>query len=202
MGNLMLLPVLRAAATAGLATTLLAGCGSSTAHSPTASSAAAVTSTAVRASASAAANPALSVALGYRELPAALPLMTQVGDGLLGTTPNTDARVFGTSDNTTRMEVDLALDTGASAASADYAPYSSAAAKQVATQTTTSTPSIGSQANEYVGTDSMGRNIVAIAFVQGSVLCVVTYVSTSAADAAAVESVATAQAQKISAANL
>ncbi len=195
-----MLPVLRAAATAGLATTLLAGCGSSTAHSPTASSAAAVTSPA--ASASATANRALSVALGYRDLPSALPSMSQVGDGLLGSTPNTDARVFGTSDNRTRMEVDLALDTGAGAASADYAPYNSAAAKQVATQTTTSTPSIGSQANEYVGTDNSGRNIVAIAFVQGSVLCVVTYVSTSAADAAAVESVATAQAQKISAANL
>jgi hypothetical protein len=128
--------------------------------------------------------------------------MSQVDDGLLGSTPNTDARVFATSDNATRGEVDLAVDTSPTAASTDYAAYNSSAAKQVTTQSSTSTPSIGDQANEYVGTDSNGHNIVSIAFTQGSVICVVTAASTGSIDPTVIESLASAQQQKISAANL
>ncbi len=92
---------------------------------------------------------------------------------------------------------------GTGAATTDYTAYNASASKQVATQSDTSTPSIGSQANEYVGTDTNGHSIVSLAFVQGTVICVVTMVSSSATvDATVGEAVAGNQAQKIIAANL
>jgi hypothetical protein len=201
MHAVITITLLRTATTAGLATVLLAGCGSAT-TSPTARPSTAHASATSSPAASANANPALTVALSAGELPSSLGSMSQVNDGLLGSTPDTDARVFATSDNATRAEVDLAVDTSATAASTDYTAYNSSAAKQVTTPSSSSTPSIGAQANEYVGTDTNGHNIVSIAFTQGSVLCVVTVVSTGSIDPTAIESLASAQQQKISAANL
>jgi hypothetical protein len=193
--------LLRVSATALCAGALLAGCGSSSTPTTAASGTAAPATSS--ASPSPGGNPALSVALAPSDLPAGATGFTQVSDGLLGATPHTDARVFANSTNTTRIEVDLAVDTGTGAATTDYTAYNASSSKQVATQSGTSTPSIGSQANEYVGTDTNGHSIVSLAFVQGTVICVVTMVSSNGSvDATVVEAVAGNQAQKIIAASL
>ncbi|MBJ7609815.1 MAG: hypothetical protein JF887_10375 [Candidatus Dormibacteraeota bacterium] len=195
---------LRVDATALCSVALLAGCGSAT--SPTVkapSSARSSPSAATSSAASGTANKALTVALSPSDLPSPASSFTQSSDGLLASTPNTDARVFASSDGTTKVEIDLAVDTSASAATTDYTAYNSAAQKQVATQTSQSTPSIGTQANEYVGTAVSGNSVVSLAFAQGSVICVVTMVmSGGAGDAAVAEAIAKAQVQKVSAAGL
>jgi hypothetical protein len=192
-------PLLRVAAVSACGAALLAGCGGST----TASSGSARPSPAGSSSSSASANAAVSVVLAVGDLPSAVAGFTQVSDGLLGSTPGTDARVFANGDNSTRIEVDVAVDISSTTADDDYAAYNAAAAKQVPTQTDSSTPTIGSMANEYAGTDANSHSVVSLAFVQGSVLCVVTMVSSSTAvDRAVVEATATKQAQKIGAANL
>ena len=198
-----LISLRRVSVTALCAGALVAGCGSSSTPSATPATTGASGATAAPSPSAAGANPALTVALTPGDLPAGATGYTQASDGLLGTTPNTDARVFADATSTTLIEVDLAVDTGASAATTDYGAYMASASKKVATQTGQSTPSIGSQANEYVGTDSNGRSIVSLSFVQGSVICVVIMIAKSATvDASVVEAVAGNQAQKIIAANL
>lgn len=195
-------PLLRGAAVAICAGALLAGCGGSSSPSttPTAAASSAPSSSA---SPSGSANASLAVALSVSDLPSSLSGYKQSSDGLLGSTPNTDARVFASSDNTTRVEIDLAVDTSASAASSDYTAYSSAAQKQVVTASSSSTPSIGSKADEFVGTDSNGHSIVSLSFVQGSVIGVITMVSSSSTvDASVVEAIANTNVEKISSAGL
>ena len=67
-----------------------------------------------------------------------------------------------------------------------------------------STPSIGAGvANEFVGTDSTGRSVVSLSFLEGSVIGVLTMLSTSSAvNPALVEAVARVQVQTIDAAKL
>lgn len=174
---------------------LVGGCGSS---SPTSSSSAGQSSSAT-ASASASANPALTVALNASDLPSGY---TQSSDGLLGNTPNTDARVFSSADGITKVEVDLAADTSSVAAANDYSAYNTAAKNQV-TATSSTSPSIGSKANEYAGTDSSNHSIVSLAFVRGSVIGVVTMVSTSGTvDPTVVETIAKTVITKVNAAKL
>ena len=72
------------------------------------------------------------------------PWFTVSNDGLLGGTANTDSRVFANTDRTILIELDIAADTSASAATTDYPAYQGAASKQVTTQTGTSTPSTSS----------------------------------------------------------
>ena len=175
----------------------LAGCGSSSTSTSSASTASAQPSS----SSSAAANGASAVALSASDLPSSISTFVQASDGLLGTTANTDSRVFASSDNSTRVEVDIADDTGAAAASTDYTAYQGAAAKQVPTQSGTSTPSIGQSANEYVGTDANGHSAVSLSFVEGSFIVVVTMVSSSSTvDPTVVETIAHTQDSKITAA--
>jgi hypothetical protein len=186
---------------------LLAACGgsssSTTSQSTSSGSSSTSSSSGSSSSSSSGNNPALTVALTASDLPSGASGYVQASDGLLGTTPNTDARVFANPANTSRIEVDLAVDTDATAAGNDYSAYNASASKQVVTQSGTATPSIGSQANEYGGTDKNGHSIVSLAFVQGKVICVVTMVSSSGTvDASLVEAVASAQATKLSSAGL
>lgn len=187
--------IFRVVAVSVCAGTLLAACGSSTISSASPTPSASTTTTGV--------NPALKVAMVPSDLPASAAGFTQTGDGLLGSTPSTDARIFASPDSTTKVEIDVAVDTSASAASSDYTAFKSAAAIQVPTQTRTSSPAVGSRADEYVGTSSGGQSVVALAFVEGSVICVVTAQSSiGPVDPVLVEAIATAQVSKIRSAGL
>ena len=141
------------------------------------------------------------MALSAGDLPTQLAGFVQSTDGLLGTTPNTDSRVFANAANTTRVEIDIAADTSTSSAKSDYAAYQVAASRQVTTQSGTSMPPIGQQAKEYSGTDSGSHSATSLSFVEGSYIVVVTMVSSSAGvDPTVVEAVAKAQDSKITAA--
>ncbi|MDQ2961360.1 MAG: hypothetical protein M3R48_09995 [Candidatus Dormibacteraeota bacterium] len=143
-------------------------------------------------------NAAKNLALSPTDLPAALSAFVQSSDGLLGTAPNTNSRVFANSANTTRVEVDIAVDTSVSSATTDYQAYQAAASRLVPTQTGTSTPAIGQQAKEFAGTDSSSHSAVSLSFLEGSDIVVVSMVSSSATvDASVVEAVARAQDSKI-----
>jgi hypothetical protein len=120
---------------------------------------------------------------------------TQKSDGLLGGTPNTDSRVFGNADNTLVVEIDLVADTSTSSATSDYTAYKTAASGQVTTQTSTSSPSIAQQANEYAGTNSAGKNAVSISFVEGKFIAVVTMISTGTVSGATLTGAAEVLAQ-------
>jgi hypothetical protein len=145
----------------------------------------------------------LIVALGAKELPRVASGLAQKSDGLLANTPRTDARVFSRADGKTLLEIDVVVDLSRSAAASDYGGYNRAAEKQV-TVPAASKPSIGAMvANEFVGTDSTGRSVVSLSFVEGSVIGVLTMLSTSSAvNPAMVEAVARVQVQKIDAAQL
>jgi hypothetical protein len=197
----MLTPHLQPIAAALGAAACLAACGAATPGSSAAATTIAPASSS--ASPSAAANRALIVALSAGDLPAPASSYTRTADSLLANTGNTDARVFTSPDGNVKVEVDVAVDTNAGAAAGDYTAFDAAAAKQVPQQTGTSTPSIGSKANEYVGTDASGSSAVSVAFVQGSVIVVVTEKATGVTvDPAATEAIATAQAARISSAGL
>lgn len=126
---------------------------------------------------------------------------SQKSDSLLGGLANTDARVFANADSTMIVEIDLVSDTAATTAASDYPPYQSAAAKQVGTPTSTSTPSLGQQSNEYVGTNAAGKKVVSISFIEGKYIAVVTTVANSTVSPAVIktsaESIAQAQDSKI-----
>jgi K+-transporting ATPase c subunit len=192
---------LRTAVAALVAGAVVAACGSSNATAP--SRASASSRPAASSPGTPGGNAAMNVALGAIDLPSNASGFTKASDGLLGSTPGTDARVFSSADGKTKVEVDLAVDTGSGAASTDYSAYQTAAKKQVPTLTSSSSPPIGSKASEYLGTDSMSRSIVSVAFVQGSVIGVVTMVSAgSTVDAAVAEAIASTQVQKIAVAGL
>jgi hypothetical protein len=177
--------------------TLLAGCGSSPAADPPSSAALPTIATADDS------NVALPVALGAQELPAAARGLAQKSDGLLNHAPRTDARVFSSADGKSLLEIDVVVDVNRAAAASDYGGYNRAAEAQV-TVPASSTPSIGAMvANEFVGTDSSGRSVVSLSFLEGSVISVLTMLSTSGAvNPKVVEAVARVQVQTIDAAKL
>jgi hypothetical protein len=182
--------------------TLLTSCGSSSPADPPSSPAPPSPATASPATPGGT-NVALVVALGAKELPPVASGLAQKSDGLLARTPRTDARVFSSADGKTLLEVDVVVDLSRSAAVSDFGGYNRAAEKQV-TVPAASTPSIGAMvANEFVGTDSTGRSVVSLAFVEGSVIGVLTMLSTSSAvNPKVIEAVAGVQVQKIDAAKL
>jgi hypothetical protein len=191
---------------AGLAL-LLAGCGSSS-QSPTSAAAAASSGTTSSGtgggpSASPGANAALPIALAPKDLPASVGSLSQTTDSLLAGTPNSDARAFANADSTIQVEIDVVIDTSPTAAASDYIAYQAAARKQATTLTASSTPAIGTRADEYTGMDGSGRSAASLAFTQGRVIAVVTMVAPAGtALSATVEAIAAKQAQKIASAHL
>ncbi len=169
---------------------LLGACGSSPASSSTSRTSTPTPS----ASATASSNPALAAALTADELSGA-GSFTQKSDGLLGGTPNTDSRVFTNSDSTLAVEIDLADDTGAAAATSDYPAYQSAAAAQVSNASSTPAAAQGQTSNEYVGTNSSGRVAASVSFVEGRFIAVVTVIASGAATSAMAQSTAEAVAK-------
>jgi hypothetical protein len=172
---------------------LLAACGSSAATSSSATPTPAPSATANS-------NPALAAALNAAEVSASGGF-TQKSDGLLGSTPNTDSRVFTNSDSSLAVEIDIAADTGASTASSDYPAYQSAAAGQVTNATSTPPASLGQSSNEYVGTNTAGKIAASESFVEGRFIAVVTVIgngsATSSVAQSTAESVAKAEDAKI-----
>jgi hypothetical protein len=143
-----------------------------------------------------------SLALAESDLPTGGPSLSQISDGLLNNTANTDQRVFANSDNTFRLEDDILIDTSAAAATNDYSTFRDAAKGNVSAISSQSSPSgLGSQADEFIGTDSSGRSIIAISLQEGSVIVALLEVASSGTvDQSFAESVAQAQDQKIMAA--
>jgi hypothetical protein len=179
----------------------LAACGSSsTTASPSTSASAAPSSSASTTSSpnSQSLNPT-DLALTVAELPSGGPTLTQISDGEMNNTANTDQRGFANTGNTYRIEDDVLLDTSPQAAAADYPQLRDAAKSQLATVSSSSTPSgLGSQADEYIGKTSAGYSEVGITFQDGSVIAIVLLVDSSGTvDPAYAEAVAGAQDQKI-----
>lgn len=138
------------------------------------------------------------------DLPSGGPSLGQISDGLLNSEANTDQRVFANGDNTYRLEDDLYVDTSVAAAASDYASFRDAAKGNVATISSQSSPSgLGSQDDEFIGTDASGRSIIAITFQEGTVVAAVLFVaSTGTVDQSFAESVAQAQDHKLLAAGV
>jgi len=138
------------------------------------------------------------------DLPSGGPSLGQISDGLLNSEANTDQRVFDNGDNTYRLEDDLYVDTSVAAAASDYASFRDAAKGNVATISSQSSPSgLGSQDDEFIGTDASGRSIIAITFQEGTVVAAVLFVaSTGTVDQSFAESVAQAQDHKLLAAGV
>ena len=179
----------------------LAACGSSSpSASPSSSSSLLPSSSAgVSPSASAAAQTPGALALTVAELPSGGPTLTQISDGEMNNTANTDQRGFANSNNTYRIEDDVLLDTSSQAAAADYPQLRDAAKSQLATLSSSSSPGgLGAQANEYIGKTSAGYSEVGITFQDGSVIAIVLIVDSSGTVTPAyAEAVARAQDQKI-----
>ncbi len=109
-------------------------------------------------------NPALFAALTAVEVSSAAGSFTQTSDSPLGGTPNTDSRLFTSADGSRQVEIDVAVDIGASAARADYAAFRSAAAAQVPNTTSRSTTSLGQTSDEYLGTNAGGKMVCSLSF--------------------------------------
>ncbi|HWW08681.1 MAG TPA: hypothetical protein VNY76_00410 [Candidatus Acidoferrales bacterium] len=179
---------------------LLAACSSSS-STPTTTPTPSPTSTATAsASPSISNNVAMNLSLTEIELPSnpSGPL-SQVSDGLLGGKTNTDQRVFANADHSLAIEADLIVETTSAGVTSDYPPIRDAAKGRVTTLSASSSPSIGDHADEYVGTTTDGKNIVAIAFSRALTVDVV-LVETGAGttlDPSYVEAVAGAMDSKI-----
>ncbi len=196
-----------ALAVGACATTVgLGACGSTSA--PASVSAAAIGSQPTSAfgtpSSSASTTPnaaASALTLTVQDLPSGGPLLTQISDGEMNSTVNTDQRGFANSDNTYRIEDDVLLDTSSQAASADFAQLRDATRSQVTGETSSSPSGIGSQVDEYIGKTSAGYSEIGIVFEEGSVIAVVLIVDSSGMiDPTFAEAVARAQDQRIASA--
>lgn len=144
-----------------------------------------------------------ALALGVQNLPPGGPLLTQISDGEMNSTANTDQRGFANPGNTYRIEDDVLLDTSSQAASADYAQLRDATKSQVTAATSSSPSGIGSQADEYIGTTTAGYSEIGIVFQEGSVIAVVLIVDSSGTvDPTYAEAVARAQEQRIASAGV
>jgi hypothetical protein len=123
------------------------------------------------------------------------PLM-QVGEGMPD--PAAYQRVFFDQADTLHIEDDLQFFVSDADAFAAYPAFLDAI-KVVETSTSShSSPSIGSQSDEYLGTDSTGHSTVALVFQEGSVLGgVLVSVSAGKVDTVYADTFAGAQDQKI-----
>jgi hypothetical protein len=141
---------------------LLAACGSSSSTSTTPTPSPTPTATA---SASASNNVAMNLNLTQTEVPSnASGPLSEVSDGLLGGKTDTDQRVFANADRSLAIEADLIVETTSAGVATDYPQIRDAAKGRVTTLSASSSPSIGDHADEYVGTTTDGKHIVAIAF--------------------------------------
>lgn len=196
----------RAATAIGVcATAGLVACGSSSTTASPSSSASAAPSSSVATSATPGTQSLTpsALALTVADLPSGGPSLTQISDGEMNNTANTDQRGFANTGNTYRIEDDVLLDTSSQAAAADYPQLRDAAKSQLATLSSSSSPSgLGAQADEYIGKTAAGYSEVGITFQDGSVIAIVLIVdSTGAVDTSYAEAVALAQDQKIATAS-
>jgi hypothetical protein len=193
----------RAATAIGVCATTagIAACGSSASIASPSSSVSAAPSSGATGSSSPGTQTLIpaALALTVADLPSGGPTVTQISDGEMNNTTNTDQRGFANTGNTYRIEDDVLLDTSSQAAAADYPQLRDAAKSQVATVSSSSSPSgLGAQADEYIGKTSAGYSEVGITFQDGSVIAIVLIVDSSGTvDPTYAEAVARAQDQKI-----
>lgn len=191
----------------GTITVVVAGCGGSTAGVPAVSNhtgappSASAAMSCANPQVNSASAPVAGLALLAGDLPPGGPPMTQISDGKMHNTANTDQRGFANTGNTYRIEDDVVLDASIQAATADYPQLRDAAKGQFATVTSSTTLSgLGCQADEYVGTTPNGYSQVGIAFQDGDVIAVVLLVnSKGTVDSAFATAVAQAQDRRIAA---
>jgi hypothetical protein len=112
--------------------------------------------------------------------------------------PTADQRVFRDQADTFHIEDDLQFYVSDADAFAAYAAFLDAVKVIITSNSSHSSPSIGSQSDEYLGTDSGGHSTVAVAFQEGGVLGAV-FVSVGAGkvDTVYADTFAGAQDQKI-----
>jgi|SRR5450755_936736 hypothetical protein len=192
-----------------VATLVLAGCGSA---APAASSVSGTTAPLSSPSPTpgVCANPDVSpttdavtsLSLTVDQLPPTSVVLTQISDGKMNNTPNTDQRGFANITNTYRIEDDVVIDASTQTATTDYPQLRAAAQSQVTTVAGSSSPvGLGCQADEYIGTTSTGYSEIGISFQEGDIISVLLIVdSTGKVDAPYALAVAQAQDQKIVAA--
>jgi len=184
----------------------VAGCGATASVSPTSSdptvalpSASASTPACANPQVSSAASPVAKLTLTVSDLPPGGPVLHQISDGEMNNTTNTDQRGFSNVGNTYRIEDDVVLDASAQTATADYPQLRDAAKTQFSTMmSVVSPPTLGCEADEFVGKTSTGYSQVGIAFQDGDVIAVVLVVNSAApVDPAFAAAVAQAQDRKI-----
>lgn len=176
---------------------VLAACGAAPARSSTATASAAATPPPATVAAT---SNAASFELTSDELPTgSFGQLTQMSDESLPNQANSDARVFSGSAGAITLEIDVLPDTSATQAQNDYPAVRDTARKHMTVVSSSSTPDIGDQSDEFIGAAADGSSIVAVSFEQGSVLCAVIMRTPSGnVYQTYVESVAAAQSQKIS----
>jgi hypothetical protein len=147
-------------------------------------------------------SPVTQLTLSVSDLPSGGPSLEQISDGQMHSAANTDQRGFANVANTYRVEVDLVLDASTQTATADYPQFREAAKTQFASMTSSaSLPTLGCQADEFVGKTLDGYSQVGVAFQDGDVIAVVLVVNSAApVEPAFAAAVAVAQDQKIVAA--
>jgi hypothetical protein len=100
--------------------------------------------------------------------------MTQVSDGPVNDTPETDIRSFVAADGTTHVTTLVVVTSNAASASVEYGQLTASASDQVEVKTKhISNPISADQSVEYSGNRSDGSYAVAIAFTVGSVACLI-----------------------------
>ncbi|MFZ0128767.1 MAG: hypothetical protein WAL77_05020 [Candidatus Dormiibacterota bacterium] len=147
-------------------------------------------------------SPVTQLTLTVSDLPSGGPSLEQISDGEMHGAANTDQRGFANVANTYRVEVDVVLDASTQSATADYPQFREAAKTQFASITSSaSLPTLGCQADEFVGKTLEGYSQVGVAFQEGDVVAVVLVVNSAApVEPAFAAAVAAAQDQKIVAA--
>jgi hypothetical protein len=147
-------------------------------------------------------SPVTQLTLTVSDLPSGGPSLEQISDGAMHSAANTDQRGFANVANTYRVEVDVVLDASTQTASADYPQFRQAAETQFASMTSSAPlPTLGCQADEFVGKTLEGYSQVGVAFQDGDVIAVVLVVNSSApVEPAFAAAIAVAQDQKIVAA--
>ncbi|MBV9101325.1 MAG: hypothetical protein JOZ46_08395 [Candidatus Dormibacteraeota bacterium] len=139
---------------------------------------------------SAATNAAATVNLSVADIPESG--FSQVSDGPLAGHPQTDQRTFASADGSVIIEADVIVESAQSAIAGDYSQARTAAHGRVAAVSSSGKPSIGEQADEYAGTTSTGKGLVAITFVRSLTVDAVLVETAGAADTALAEQLATA----------
>lgn len=117
---------------------------------------------------------------------------SQVSDGLLAGHQLTDQRTFANPAGSVVIECDVIVEQANTAVSGDYSQARTAARSRVTALSSSGNPNVGGQADEFAGTTSAGKGIVAITFVRSLTVDAVLVETSGTPDTAFAEQLATA----------